>query len=472
MLAFTFSVGLFVLASAGNVARYNSALETTATKHKLRVCNAYPSAHDLRVLKNSKELEGKSQMKYKECTELEGSLNEGDRLNFEADAVPLGTFTVSELPKEQSTLLLVAFRESKSSTKIMFTSHVFRAGDHAQLAVIDTFQGKTKTELSMSQFQEATEKGAAPAVEEEAMKFGTVMTLKAGVYQVKIATGVTAQVAGPFPVANGENYVVLRTGLDDSPARSPSFLQMAQESDTVGPWMLQQPEAKATFGNSVSGDSHAVGLMAMHARVHQEWNEAPTGGDFLESDSKTVNLLEEHAGKNGQERLPASMEMHHDTSGTNFLAEADSVNLMAEYAGKDRQGTQAEHFAATTGTNFFADAESVRLLSEHAGRQSLSEAGGSTGTAMKLVPGFEAPPADNAGGLTDPAPKVMKQGETLEQFLGLEADNRYPPEFVVYPLLKPVATAKERSAKEEHSGASAAGSLAASAMAVFIATML
>jgi len=387
MLGSTFIVALFGLASAGNVARYNSALETTATKHKLRVCNAYPSARDLRILKNSKELEGKSQMKYKECTEVEGSLNEGDRLNFEADAVMLGTFTVSELPKEGSTLLLVAFRESKSSTKIMFTSHVFKAGDHAQLAVIDTFQGKTKTELSMSQFQEPTEKGAAPAIEEEAMKFGTVMTLEEGVYQVKIKTGVTAQVAGPFAVANGENYVVLRTGLDDSLARSPSFLQMAQESDTGGPWMLHQPEAKAAIA---SRDSHAVGLMAMQARVHQERNDATTGGDFLDSDSETVNLLEEHAGK---------VEPEHDTSGSNV----------------------------------FADAESVRLLSEHAGR-------------------------------TDPAPETMKQGETLEEFLGLAADQRYPAEFVVYPLLKPV--------KEEHSGAFAAGSLAATAMAVFIATML
>jgi len=69
----------------------------------------------------------------------------------------------------------------------------------------------------------------------------------------------------------------------------------------------------------------------------------------------------------------------------------------------------------------------------------------------------------------------MKQGETLEQFLGLAPDQRYPQEFVVYPLLKPVAPAKERSAKEskeEHSGASAAGFLAATTVAVFIATVL
>ena len=88
-------------------------------------------------------------MKYKECIELDGPLKEGDQLNFEAGLVPLGTFTVSELPEEKSTLILVAFRESKANTKIAFMSHSFKAGALAQLAVIDTVQGKTTSNLSL-----------------------------------------------------------------------------------------------------------------------------------------------------------------------------------------------------------------------------------------------------------------------------------------------------------------------------------
>lgn len=206
--------------------RQVSVSEKAADKHKLRVCNAYPSSRDLRVLRNNKELTGQSQMMYKDCIELQGSLAKGDRLNFESGAVPLGTFTVSELPGEKSTLLLVVFRDSKVSTKIGFRSHVFEedADEMAQLAVIDTFQGKTKSTLSIAQFQDLDKSGTPASVQEAAVNFDNAIGLKGGVYQIRILTGASRLVAGPFRVVDGQKYVLLRIGLNDA-SLPPSMLQ-------------------------------------------------------------------------------------------------------------------------------------------------------------------------------------------------------------------------------------------------------
>lgn len=167
MISFALFAALLSPAAASLVLRLNATgWEKPAIKHRLRVCNAYPSSHALRVLKNNEEFMGKSQMKYKECTELKGTLNEGDRLNFQADdSIPLSTFTVNDLPKEQSTLLLVVYRESKDSAKIAFKSHIFTVSKEAQLAVIDTFQGETKAKLSISEFRcNRHSTGSAPAL--------------------------------------------------------------------------------------------------------------------------------------------------------------------------------------------------------------------------------------------------------------------------------------------------------------------
>jgi hypothetical protein len=217
MIGFAFFAALLSPAAASLVLKHNATgWEKPAIKHRLRVCNAYPSSHALRVLKNNKEFMGESQMKYKECTEFKGTLNEGDRLNFQADdSIPLSTFTVNDLPKEQSTLLLVAYRESKDNTKIAFKSHIFTVAREAQLAVIDTFQGETKTKLSISEFRcNRQSTGSAPALQIP-MKFSTVMALESGIYEVKINSGAKTHSVGPFAVADGEDYVVLRTGLDD-----------------------------------------------------------------------------------------------------------------------------------------------------------------------------------------------------------------------------------------------------------------
>jgi len=399
-------VTLLSLASATVLLKPQVVIEKAVTKHTLRVCNAYPSSHDLRVLKNNNELKGKSQMKYKECIELDGPLKEGDRLNFEASSVPLGTFTVGVLPDKKSTLVLVAFRESKVNTKIAFMSHTFEARALAQLAVIDTFQGKTKSDLSISQFQDPNNAGAALSVQDKELEFNTAMELEAGAYQVKIATGATRQIKGPFVVAEGETYVLLRTGLDDAPSPSPSPppISAPQETQNSGTGNTSQRSEGAATGST---------------------------GDFFLPSPSGMNLLAEHSG---------TQEQISDTTGTNFFSNSANVNLMAEHAGKQEQEVQS-----STGTNLFAGSNNVRLLAMPAGSGTSGP-----GIGYKFFPDTQEPSA--TGGLTEGA----ERGESLEQFLGLVSEPIYPQEFVVYPLLKPALT-QEKKQEQEHSGASAVG---------------
>jgi len=341
MLFSTLCAALLSLTSAVIVGkRGEGGLEKAEIEHRLRVCNAYPSSHALKVLRNGKEFMGNSQMKYKECTELKGPLKEKDQLNFETDGVPLSTFTVSDLPQGKSTLILVAYRESNSSTRILFKSHVFTASKLAQVAVIDTFQGKAQSDLLISQILEANKTG----VFQETLEMNTVMDLAAGVYQVKISSSAFKGLAGPFMVEEGEDYVVLRTGLDDPKSSLPSFLQDKQESDSP-----------------------------------------------------------------------------------------------------------------TTGGAFFRDTES--LLATHTGLTHPAGGTGGPGFAHTIHPDVPVSFSADTGG---------DHGESLEQFLGLARLERYPEQFVVYPLVKP----KPMDKTEEHSGATAPGFTAALAAVFLVAAML
>jgi len=439
MIGLALFVALLSPAAASLVVRHNATgLEKPASKHRLRVCNAYPSAHALRVLKNSEEFMGQSQMKYKECTELKGPLNEGDRLNFQADdSIPLSTFTVNDLPKEQSTLLLVAYRESKDSAKIAFKSHIFTVSREAQLAVIDTFQGETKAKLSISEFRcnrNRHSTGSTPALQIP-MKFSTVMALESGIYEVKITSGASTHSVGPFNVADGEHYVVLRTGLDDvesvsrhAKSSAQSFLLNVAPIDQP-PSFLQEKSGQDTgAGGEIFGDS--LSLLATHGAM--DGQKAPLEGEGTEGPFL---------------RMPERERMLESTAGHGFLqglrAESDDVQLMAMHAGKSEK---EELF-------------SVDLSAEHK-----TEEGAGTGG-----PGF-------AWEINPEVPKSHRHtktdhGESIEQFLGLARIGSYPQEFVIHPLLKPAQNPCP-AAEDERSGATAAGSLTALAVAILATALL
>merc|ERR1719375_2428878 len=83
-------------------------------------------------------------MPYKECGDLSSSLKPGDKIEFKVGDSSAGTFSVSDLPANDATLLLVIYRHDTLSTAVAFESHVFANLLNAQIAVIDSYKGSAK----------------------------------------------------------------------------------------------------------------------------------------------------------------------------------------------------------------------------------------------------------------------------------------------------------------------------------------
>merc|ERR1719502_2393721 len=95
--------------------------------HRLRVCNAYPAAAGLDVIKGREVMEHnimrfRGQKKvtaepllYKLCGDFQVPLVAGDELKFMLSGAFAGTFEVSDLPNNDDVLLVVAHRHDTLS---------------------------------------------------------------------------------------------------------------------------------------------------------------------------------------------------------------------------------------------------------------------------------------------------------------------------------------------------------------------
>merc|ERR1719269_397031 len=84
-------------------------------------------------------------MPYKKCGEFHPQLKAGDKIDFKVDdSASAGSFSISELPSNDATLVLVIYRHDTISTGVSFESHVFSNLLNAQVAVIDTYRGAAK----------------------------------------------------------------------------------------------------------------------------------------------------------------------------------------------------------------------------------------------------------------------------------------------------------------------------------------
>jgi len=267
------------------------------------------------------------------------------------------------------------------------------------------------------------------------MKFSTVMALESGIYEVKITSGAKTHSVGPFNVADGEDYVVLRTGLDEVESVSrhakpsaQSFLLNVSPIDKP-PSFLQEKSGRDT---GTTGEIFRDSLSLLATQKAMEGQGAP-----LEGEGTMGPFL----------RMRERERMLESTAGHGFLqgasAETDSVHLMAMHAGKSEN----------------EDPVSVDLSAEHK-----TEEGAGTGG-----PGFVwkiNPDVPNSHGHTK-----TDHGESLEQFLGLAQEGKYPQEFVIHPLLKPAQNPCP-VVKDERSGAIAAGSLTAMAVTILTTALL
>jgi len=177
---------------------------TVQFKHRLRVCNAYPHAEGLDVLRGREQMT-KAPLEYKMCGDFASQLLAGDKLKFMVGDANAGTFTISDLPNNDAVLLLVIYRHDTLSNAVAFKSHVFANLLNAQIAVIDTYKGRARS------FAEITD----GSKKEEKLRYNSVVALNPGEYKVNLMDNHgKKQVAEDLVALNRESYVIIRTGVE------------------------------------------------------------------------------------------------------------------------------------------------------------------------------------------------------------------------------------------------------------------
>lgn len=184
--------------------------------HKLRICNAYPFQAALEVFRGGAErLTVNGSLPYKACHDYIPQLKKGDKLEFKVGDSSAGNFTVSDLPNNDATLLLVIHRHDTLSTSVSFESHVFSNLQSAQVAVIDAYKGRAKV---TTRIMDAA--GQRSNARNEEIGFDSVVAVDPGVYEVEL-DGQNGTLGKSQLVAKShESYVVLRMGIEAQTGQS------------------------------------------------------------------------------------------------------------------------------------------------------------------------------------------------------------------------------------------------------------
>lgn len=197
----------------------------------LRVCNAYPFSHPLDVFIGKEKLTSEP-MPYKKCGEFRPDLKAGDKIEFKVDeSSSAGSFSVSELPSNDATLVLVIYRHDTISTGVSFESHVFSNLVNAQVAVIDTYRGTAKATPRIQDYKK--KKDPNQQVRSEELRFDSVMAVNPGIYELTLE-GEDNKVSAKHELVavDHESYMVMRVGLESKEGQSyPQEIMVFPQSD-------------------------------------------------------------------------------------------------------------------------------------------------------------------------------------------------------------------------------------------------
>jgi len=187
-------------------------------KHRLRVCNAYPYAAALDVYRGKQEKLTEEAVAYKGCEDFTTPLKAGDKLSFKVGDANAGTFSISDLPNNDAVLLLVIHRHDTLSTAVSFESHVFANLLNAQIAIIDTYKGRTEATASIR--DHASAKGSRV----EQLRYNSVVAVNPGKYEV-VLKDLDGKEEGKTDLValNRESYIIMRTGVEAQ--QGPSYPQ-------------------------------------------------------------------------------------------------------------------------------------------------------------------------------------------------------------------------------------------------------
>lgn len=234
---------------SGHGGMAHSFIRTLEFKQSLRVCNAYPYNAALDVWKGKTKLTETGTLGYKQCGSFTPTLQAGEKIDFKVGDSTVGTFTISDLPQSDAVLLMVIFRHDTLSTAVSFESHVFANSMQAQVAVIDTYKGKSNSELRIQD----REKAKSPR--SEILRYESVVAVTPGVYDVVLRNSAGEEQASDQLVAQQhESYVVLRCGVE------------AQQGQAYPQEILVYPRSDpAQFQKSLAQSFNAKGWIAIVA---------------------------------------------------------------------------------------------------------------------------------------------------------------------------------------------------------------
>jgi len=201
-----------------------------AFEFKLRICNAYPAEDKLAVSKGKDDLvKGEEALAYQSCVDLKPDLKAGDKLDFKLGGSEAGTFTITDLPQNDATLLLVVHRHDVQSSTVSFESHVFANLQNSQIAVIDAYTGTSK---SVVKIQDHQEKESKSLPRQEELRYDSVVAVNPGDYECVLYDAAGKEKSKARLVALGkESYIVLRTGVEDTSKPYEQSLVVYPKSD-------------------------------------------------------------------------------------------------------------------------------------------------------------------------------------------------------------------------------------------------
>lgn len=200
--------------------------------HKLRICNAFAHSKPLDVYlvhmhdeqSHATSVTKDAPVAYKDCRDLVLQTGKGDKLNFKAGNVDVGTFSALPTKRDDATLLLIPHQKESNSMTLAFKSHSFANFKVPQLAVIDAYHGKQPDDQVMimdvpakpddKQASLLESKKLAPRA--ESLRYNSIGALQLGNYQLDLRTPSGSRITQPVPlrVQRGGTYVVMRVGND------------------------------------------------------------------------------------------------------------------------------------------------------------------------------------------------------------------------------------------------------------------
>lgn len=191
---------------------------------QLLVCNAYPGNFPVSIKHNGHESNADQRdIRFQECRHVSDRVRSKDKLDFVfANSGIQGTFEIGDLPTIDAMLLLVVERRDSSSPLVAFQSFAFPShvdGKTAQLAVIDTFKGKSSLPHLRMEDHINTKEPKTISKRIEQLNFNHIYAIEEGTYDASISEHALENGKDgadtskrTIHLAKKQNYVILRTG--------------------------------------------------------------------------------------------------------------------------------------------------------------------------------------------------------------------------------------------------------------------